>query len=85
MGPICTEKKYTFITEAGETSAVTEWNLVCDNHYLTHFGPILYDLGILVGALIAGFLADSIGRLPVQAICLYAQSTMAVALYIVQV
>lgn len=38
-----------------------------------------------MGAWIAGLLADRIGRLPVQALCLYTQGTMAVALYVVQV
>lgn len=38
-----------------------------------------------IGASLAGILADRIGRLPVLAICLYIQGTMAVATYIVQV
>ncbi|XP_051159487.1 organic cation transporter protein-like isoform X2 [Leptopilina boulardi] len=37
-----------------------------------------------MGAWIAGIVADKIGRLPVLAICLYTQGTMAVCLYVVQ-
>ncbi|XP_014472019.1 PREDICTED: solute carrier family 22 member 6-A-like [Dinoponera quadriceps] len=76
--------EYRFVTEFAESSVVTEWGLVCEKRYLSHLGPTAYYTGVILGACIAGFLADRIGRLPVQAICLYAQGTMAVALYIVQ-
>ena len=45
----------------------------------------MYLGGLLVGAVLAGILADRLGRLPVLAMCLYAQGTMAVALNVVQV
>lgn len=64
---------------------MTEWRLVCEKRYLTFLGPTVYYIGVLMGAWIAGLLADRIGRLPVQALCLYTQGTMAVALYVVQV
>ncbi|XP_012153880.2 organic anion transporter 3 [Megachile rotundata] len=75
---------YQFATEFGENSVVTEWGLICEKQYLTFLGPTVYYIGVLMGAWIAGLLADRIGRLPVQAICLYTQGTMAVALYVVQ-
>lgn len=76
---------YRFAIEPGENSVVTEWILICERRYLTYLASAIYYLGALIGASIAGILADRIGRLPVQAICLYTQGTMAVALYIVQV
>ncbi|XP_025992313.1 solute carrier family 22 member 3 isoform X2 [Solenopsis invicta] len=76
--------EYRFVTEFMENSVVTEWGLVCEKRYLSLLGPTVYYTGILLGAWITGILIDRIGRLPVQAICLYAQGTMAVALYIVQ-
>ncbi|XP_031363875.1 organic cation transporter protein-like isoform X2 [Apis dorsata] len=76
--------EYQFATEFGENSVVTEWRLVCEKRYLTFLGPTVYYIGVLMGAWIAGLLADRIGRLPVQALCLYTQGTMAVALYVVQ-
>ncbi|XP_050459079.1 organic cation transporter protein-like isoform X3 [Cataglyphis hispanica] len=76
--------EYRFVTEFAENSVVTEWSLICERRYLSFLGPTVYYIGVLLGAWITGFLADCIGRLPVQAICLYAQGTMAVALYMVQ-
>ncbi|KYN38680.1 Solute carrier family 22 member 20 [Trachymyrmex septentrionalis] len=76
--------EYHFETEFMENSVVTEWGLVCEKRYLSFLGPTVYYIGVLLGAWITGFLIDRIGRLPVQAICLYVQGTMAVALYIVQ-
>ncbi|CAL7948202.1 unnamed protein product [Xylocopa violacea] len=76
--------EYQFATEFGENSVVTEWGLICEKRYLTFLGPTVYYIGVLMGAWIAGLLADRIGRLPVQAICIYTQGTMAVALYVVQ-
>ncbi|XP_020280800.1 organic cation transporter protein-like [Pseudomyrmex gracilis] len=75
---------YRFVTEFEESSVVTEWSLICEKQYLSFLGPTVYYAGVLLGAWIAGLLTDRIGRLPVQAICLYAQGTMAVALYVVQ-
>ncbi|KAG5346222.1 S22A8 protein, partial [Acromyrmex charruanus] len=76
--------EYHFETEFMENSVVTEWGLVCEKRYLSFLGPTVYYIGVLLGAWITGFLIDRIGRLPVQAICLYVQGTIAVALYIVQ-
>ncbi|KAK2580094.1 hypothetical protein KPH14_012374 [Odynerus spinipes] len=76
--------EYRFAIEFGENSVVTEWILICERRYLTYVASVVYYLGALIGALVAGILADRIGRLPVQAICLYTQGTMAVALYVVQ-
>ncbi|XP_018395800.1 PREDICTED: organic cation transporter protein-like [Cyphomyrmex costatus] len=76
--------EYHFETEFMENSVVTEWGLVCEKRYLSFLGLIVYYIGVLLGAWISGILIDRIGRLPVQAICLYMQGTMAVALYIVQ-
>ncbi|XP_029161414.1 solute carrier family 22 member 3-like isoform X2 [Nylanderia fulva] len=73
--------EYRFVTEFAESSVVTEWSLICERRYLSFLGPTVYYTGVLLGAWITGFLTDRIGRLPVQAICLYAQGTMAVALY----
>ncbi|XP_043462221.1 organic cation transporter protein-like isoform X2 [Leptopilina heterotoma] len=81
--PSCSSE-YIFEVENGESSIVTEWNLVCEKEYLSLLGNVIYILGNLMGAWIAGIVADKIGRLPVLAICLYTQGTMAVCLYVVQ-
>lgn len=77
--------EYIFEVERGESSIITEWSLVCEKEYLSTLGNVIYFLGNLMGAWIAGIVADKIGRLPVLAICLYTQGTMAVCLYVVQV
>ncbi|XP_066592593.1 organic cation transporter protein-like [Prorops nasuta] len=78
------KSNYRFDILSGESSVVTEWNLICDRRYLSFLGPCIYYIGVLIGACVGGSLIDRIGRLPVQAICLYTQGTMAVALYVVQ-
>ncbi|OXU19889.1 hypothetical protein TSAR_009160 [Trichomalopsis sarcophagae] len=65
-------------------SVAMEWQLVCEREYLTRTATEVYYVGGLLGGLVAGILADRIGRLPVLAMCLYAQGTMAVALYVIQ-
>lgn len=80
----CTSE-YIFVTDYGERTIVTDWGLICSRSYLKYFSTIVYYIGVSIGALIAGIVADRIGRLPVLAICLYSHGTMAVATYIVQV
>ncbi|XP_034936989.1 organic cation transporter protein-like isoform X2 [Chelonus insularis] len=79
----CTSE-YIFSTEYGERSTVTDWGLICERSYLKDLSVTIYYVGVLIGAWIAGILTDRIGRLPVLALCLYTQGTMAVATYIVQ-
>ncbi|XP_008560270.1 organic cation transporter protein [Microplitis demolitor] len=81
---ICTTNEYNFLTENGEKSIVTDWGLICERSYLKEYSIVAYCVGVSIGAWIAGILVDRIGRLPVLAICLYSQGTMAVATYIVQ-
>ncbi|XP_014204846.1 solute carrier family 22 member 15-like [Copidosoma floridanum] len=66
------------------SSVVTEWQLVCERAHLLRALSELYFAGLLLGGLVAGFLADRLGRLPVLAVCLYAQGALAVALNIVE-
>ena len=44
------------------TSAVTEWNLVCDQEYMAHIGQSVMMLGCLIGVIPAGRLSDRFGR-----------------------
>ena len=76
---------YSWETENVERSIVTDWFLICEKRYLIYYGSMIYYVGLSIGAWVAGILADRIGRLPVLAICLYTQGTMAVTTYFVQV
>ncbi|XP_015513351.2 organic cation transporter protein-like [Neodiprion lecontei] len=78
------ETGYRFDSVRGETTIVTEWGLICERRYLLPLSTMLYLYGVVIGAWIAGVLTDRVGRLPVLAMCLYTQGTLAVALYIIQ-
>ena len=47
------------------SSAVMEWNLVCDNRSLRATAQSVYMFGVLLGSYIFGFLSDRFGRKPV--------------------
>ncbi|KAJ8676316.1 hypothetical protein QAD02_012103 [Eretmocerus hayati] len=83
-----------FVAEAGFgclRSVVTEWGLVC-NGSSGKPGPgtaqrlvsLVYFTGLLMGGWLAGLMIDRAGRMPVLAVCLYAQGIAAIALYLVK-
>lgn len=71
--------------EINRTSVANEWQLICDRDYLQRLIGDVYFIGMLLGGIVTGFLIDRIGRMPILAICLYAQGTMSVALNVVRV
>ncbi|XP_008050782.1 solute carrier family 22 member 6 isoform X2 [Carlito syrichta] len=44
------------------STIVTEWDLVCSHRALRQLGQSLYMVGVLLGAMIFGYLADRLGR-----------------------
>ncbi|XP_062053806.1 solute carrier family 22 member 6 isoform X2 [Lepus europaeus] len=44
------------------STIVTEWDLVCSHRALRQLGQSLYMAGVLVGAMVFGYLADRLGR-----------------------
>ena len=62
-----------------QASIVAEWELVCDRAHLLPVLSLAYLAGLLVGGLILGWLADSLGRRPVMLACLYSQCLLAIA------
>jgi len=47
------------------SSAVTEWDLVCTNNWLRATADAFFMVGVMLGSIIFGDLADRFGRLPI--------------------
>ena len=73
---------HTFL-EGGPRGVREEWALVCQREHLASLLTSCYLLGLLLGGLFTGLLADRLGRRPVMLACLYTQCLLAVSLHFV--
>ncbi|KAK3922607.1 Solute carrier family 22 member 6 [Frankliniella fusca] len=71
--------RYVFVGADEDATIVTEWSLVCSRAALRPLMGSLYFLGVAVGALVTGFLADRLGRRPVMAGCVLCQALAGIA------
>ncbi|KAF1376207.1 hypothetical protein PFLUV_G00207890 [Perca fluviatilis] len=69
------QRGWEYSTETFQSTTVTEWDLVCDSANLNIMGSSTYMLGLLVGAVLFGSLADKYGR---RIIILFNLATQAV-------
>ncbi|XP_074541941.1 solute carrier family 22 member 6 [Halichoeres trimaculatus] len=53
---------WEYSQETFHNTIVTEWDLVCDNAKLNNLGSSIYMSGLLLGAVVYGYLADKYGR-----------------------
>ncbi|XP_066530855.1 solute carrier family 22 member 13 [Hoplias malabaricus] len=56
------EAGWAYSHDVFETTTVTEWDLVCDRASLNNIGSSIYMLGLLIGAVLFGAMADRFGR-----------------------
>uniref|UniRef100_A0A3B5L757 Si:dkey-119m7.4 n=1 Tax=Xiphophorus couchianus TaxID=32473 RepID=A0A3B5L757_9TELE len=70
---------WEYSKETFQSTTVTEWNLVCSNSSLNNLGSSVYMFGLLVGAVLFGYLADKYGRRIIILIGLAIQVTFGVA------
>ncbi|KAK2828099.1 hypothetical protein Q5P01_019133 [Channa striata] len=64
---------WSYSKEVYKSNIVTEWDLVCDDHWKVPFASSALFVGYLVGSLISGQLSDRFGRKKVVFISLGAQ------------
>ena len=80
LGTVPCNRGHQFIHPSpDQASIVAEWDLVCERAHLLPVLSLAYLVGLLVGGLTLGWLADSLGRRPVMLACLYSQCLLAIA------
>jgi OCT family organic cation transporter-like MFS transporter 4/5 len=67
----------------GRRGLLAEWDLACERAHLAPLLPAAFLLGLLLGGLCTGWLADRLGRRPVMLACLYGQCLLAVATHLI--
>ncbi|XP_031710047.1 solute carrier family 22 member 6 [Anarrhichthys ocellatus] len=70
---------WVYSEETFQSTTVTEWDLVCDKAGLNSLGSSVYMLGLLVGSVLFGAMADKYGRRFVLLLCIALQTVFGVA------
>ncbi|XP_042363083.1 solute carrier family 22 member 13 [Plectropomus leopardus] len=70
---------WVYSKETFQSTTVTEWDLVCDRAGLNSLGSSIYMLGLLVGSVLFGAMADRYGRRLVLLLSIALQTVFGVA------
>lgn len=62
-----------------QSSIVTDWDLVCDKEWLAKLCQPTFMLGVLIGALVFGDIADRVGRVKIMMLTSFCQFGLGVA------
>ncbi|XP_070565753.1 organic cation transporter protein-like [Ptychodera flava] len=57
---------------------VTEWDLVCEEAFLSQLSQSIFMVGVMIGAFIAGYLSDKFGRKTIFLISLWSESVLGI-------
>ncbi|OAF65230.1 Organic anion transporter 1 [Intoshia linei] len=68
------DKGWVFDKSFIQSSTTSEWNLVCENNILPEMSQAMFNVGVMIGALIFGHLSDRFGRKKIFISCLVLQS-----------
>ncbi|XP_071514878.1 LOW QUALITY PROTEIN: uncharacterized protein [Panulirus ornatus] len=75
---------YVFTLQAAEWSIVAEWGLVCERVWIKHWVVTSYLIGLVIGGLLFGFLADRFGRRNLLVVCVTTVGSLGLALHFVR-
>ncbi|KAL8609047.1 hypothetical protein ACOMHN_059860 [Nucella lapillus] len=81
---VCAAGEFRYLLPEGEKTVVMEWDLVCDQAYLTHLAATVYYCGVMLGGFACGYLSDYFGRRPVILAGLAGGTVLGTALGFVQ-
>ncbi|XP_042208478.1 solute carrier family 22 member 20-like [Homarus americanus] len=75
---------YVFTLDVAEWSIVAEWGLVCERVWIRHWVMTSYLIGLVIGGLIFGFLADRFGRRNLLVVSVATVGCLGLALHFVR-
>ncbi|XP_005112734.2 solute carrier family 22 member 16, partial [Aplysia californica] len=80
----CDRGQWKYDLDGPESSAVSDFDLVCSRAYLRYLANTLFYIGIMLGSFGFGYFSDVVGRRPVVMVTVYASCGLGVAISFVE-